>query len=97
MNQSAEVRPLDVDGVAAVAVGTALWAVALVGTLIVRDRLAESGNEWWIWVCLSGFVLGLIGLPYVIRRRNAYRSAAGSGAGSSEAGSSADSESSPSD
>ena len=83
-----DVRPLDVDGVGAVAVGTVLWAIALVVTLLMRDRLVAAGNDWWIWVCVSGVALGLIGLPYVIRRRNAYRSA---GAGSSESSSSSDS------
>ena len=69
------VRPLDVDGVGAVALGTVLWAIALIYTLIVRPSLEESGRGWWMWVCLSGFVLGLMGLPYVLRRRAAYRRA----------------------
>ena len=77
---SPDVRALDVDGVGAVAVGTALWAIALAVTLIMRDQLVAAGTDWWIWVCVSGVALGLIGLPCVIRRRTAYRSA---GAGSS--------------
>ena len=82
--QSAEVTPavevasLDVDGVNAVAIGTVLWAVALVVTLIMHSALLESGNAWVTWVCVSGLVLGLMGLPYVIRRRAVYRSAAAS-------------------
>ena len=73
-----DVRPVDVDGVGAVAIGTALWAIALVVCLIFRARLVEAGSDWWIWVCVSGFVLGLAGLPYVIRRRSAYRAASSS-------------------
>ena len=68
-------RPLDVDGVGAVAVGTAAWAVALVDAWLLRDRLEAAGNGWWVWVCLAGTVLGLIGLPYVVRRRSVYRAA----------------------
>ena len=75
-----EVAPLDVDGVGAVAVGTVLWAVALVACLIFRTPLAEAGNGWWAWVCLAGALLGLPGLWYVRRRRDAYRRAASSSA-----------------
>ena len=73
---------LDVDGVGAVMVGTALWAIALVVTVALRSQLQQAGNDWWVWVCLSGTVLGLIGLPYVVRRRAAYRLEASSGSGS---------------
>ena len=72
-DEAPAVRPLDVDGVGAVAIGTVLWAIALICTLIFRTSLNESGRGWWMWVCLSGFVLGLMGLPYVVRRRAAYR------------------------
>ena len=72
---SAPVRPLDVDGVGAVALGTVAWAVALVVTVLARDGLESSGRGWWIWVCVAGTALGLLGLPYVLRRRSAYRSA----------------------
>ena len=72
---------LDVDGVGAVMVGTALWAIALVVTVALRSQLQQAGNDWWVWVCLSGTVLGLIGLPYVVRRRAAYRLEASSGSG----------------
>ena len=63
---------LDVDGVRAVAVGTAAWAVALVLCLALRDRLADSGRGWWAWVCLAGMAFGLAGLVFVRRRRDAY-------------------------
>ena len=77
----ARVAALDVDGVGAVMVGTALWTIALVVTVALRSQLEQAGNDWWVWVCLSGTVLGLMGLPYVVRRRAAYRLEASSGSG----------------
>ncbi len=71
---------VDADGVRAVAVGTIAWAVAAVVLwLFFRDRLAASGSSWWLWVCVTGCALGLLGLPYVLRRRAAYRRHAAKG------------------
>ena len=70
-------RPVDADGVTAVAIGTVLWAVAgLVLLLFFRAPLAEADASWWLWVCAVGAGLGLLGLWYVVRRRNVYRAAA---------------------
>lgn len=66
--------PVDADGVSAVAVGTCLWAVAgAILWLFFRPELAAHDASWWLWVCFAGFALGLVGLPYVTRRRSAYR------------------------
>jgi hypothetical protein len=62
-----DVEPIDVDGVKAVAFGTVVWAVALVVLAIAGQR----GEV--LWVCAAGVGLGLLGLPYVLRRRAAYR------------------------
>jgi hypothetical protein len=48
--------------------GIALWAVALVVTLLV-PVLHEGSRDWWPWVCVSGIVLGGIGWLYVRRGR----------------------------
>jgi hypothetical protein len=53
---------------AAVAVGTALWAVALVLMVVLRDRLADDGRGDWVWVAAAGVFLGLVGLWHVRRR-----------------------------
>ncbi|HEX5017116.1 MAG TPA: DUF2530 domain-containing protein [Actinomycetes bacterium] len=63
------VAPLDVDAVRTVQVGTALWAVALVVTFVFRDELKDADREWWIWACIAGFLLGLIGIVITTRRR----------------------------
>jgi ABC-type nickel/cobalt efflux system permease component RcnA len=56
-----------------VTVGTVLWAVALVVLLPFRSRLRADGTDWWIWVCVTGVLLGLAGSWWVRRRRAAYR------------------------
>lgn len=64
-------KPVDVDGVRSVAIGTVLWAVAFVVLLFFRDDLDAAGNGWWLWTCLTGVGLGLLGLLYTTRRRDA--------------------------
>jgi hypothetical protein len=64
-------EPLEADDVTIVTVGTVLWAVALVASLVFHDRLADGGNGNWIWIFLAGTFLGLIGVRYVRRRRAA--------------------------
>ena len=66
-------KPVDVDGVRTVLIGTGLWGVALVVCLVRRDALVEAGNEWWLWTCLAGVGLGLLGYSYARRRRDAIR------------------------
>jgi hypothetical protein len=64
----AEVKPLDLSGIPSVLTGIGLWAVAFVVVLIFRDQLKENGLDWWLWVTVAGFGLGLIGLWYCRRR-----------------------------
>ena len=60
-------EPLRTNDRAAVLVGIGLWAVALVATLVVHDRLAADGRGWWRWTALAGIGLGVIGLGYLRR------------------------------
>jgi hypothetical protein len=63
-------EPLDVDAVSVVTVGTALWgAAAIVLAVFLRGWLERHHDGWWIWTCVSGFLLGLVGLAIVRRRR----------------------------
>ena len=69
-------RPLGpggADAVLPVTVGTVAWAVALVVATLMRGRLRAAGDGWWIWVCVTGLVLGLLGSVWVRRRRAVYR------------------------
>ncbi len=71
---TADVEPLDVDGVRTIAVGTGLWMVAFLALLPFYGTLVENGTSWWLWTCVAGFGLGLLGLEYCRRRRNHLRS-----------------------
>ena len=53
---------------AVVAVGTGLWALALVLTLVV-PALHEGERSWWPWSCVSGIALGGFAWWYVSRGR----------------------------
>lgn len=70
----AEVKPLDLSGVPTVIVGTVGWAIAFVAVLIFRDDLRAEGLDWWLWVTVAGFGLGLVGLAYCRRRWSAIQS-----------------------
>jgi hypothetical protein len=64
------------DAVLPVTVGTVAWAVALVVLLLLRDRLRAAGDGWWIWVCVTGLALGVLGSAWVRRRRATHRRSA---------------------
>lgn len=66
-----EVAPLDVDGVRTLAIITVLWAVAFVVLAFQRAALNAADNGWWLWTCLAGVGLGLLGLEYCRKRRDA--------------------------
>ncbi|MFC6154264.1 DUF2530 domain-containing protein [Nocardioides yefusunii] len=70
-----EIQPLDADGVRTAEVGTALWGIALLGMLPFYSTLQASGRVWWIWVCSAGLGMGLLGIEYCRRRRDANRNA----------------------
>ncbi|HZB48709.1 MAG TPA: DUF2530 domain-containing protein [Mycobacteriales bacterium] len=59
--------PLEADTVRIVIVGTTLWFVGFLVLLPFRGRLADDGREFWLWTCLAGGLLGLLGL-FLARR-----------------------------
>lgn len=69
----ADVEPLDVDGVRTLQVGTSLFGLAFLVLLAFHSQLSDHGRLWWMWSCLAGFGLGLIGWNYCCRRRNGRR------------------------
>jgi len=62
---------MDVDGVRTMTVGTIIWGVAAVALLPFLGTLEENGTTWWLWTAFAGLGLGLIGIEYCRRRRNA--------------------------
>lgn len=61
--------PLEVNDVALITAGTAVWALALV-VLLVLKAFDVAIHTWWIEMCVAGFLLGLLGIR-VCRRRKA--------------------------
>ncbi|MFV2178411.1 DUF2530 domain-containing protein [Actinomadura sp. LOL_016] len=56
--------PMKTNDVRIAAVGTAAWAVAL-AVLLLAGLPDEDG--WWIWVCVTGIVIGLFATWYIPR------------------------------
>ena len=69
--QHPDPAPLETDDVRLIAVGTALWAGALL--VLVVMRLADVGDvqDWWLGMCGYGIALGLYGMRYCRRRHGA--------------------------
>ena len=55
-----------------VAVGTALWLLAL-PVLGLLDLLGRDVHGWWYAICLCGVALGLVGLRFIAKRKRALR------------------------
>lgn len=66
--KSNELKPLSVNGITAVTVGTIAWLIALVVLLFARGWLADTGRMDWIWIAVAGVGLGLLGYRYTTRR-----------------------------
>lgn len=45
--------------------GTALWFVLFLVQLPFYGWFDDHGHTWWVWTCLAGAGLGLIGIWYV--------------------------------
>ena len=65
--------PLQTNEYAPVIAATALWAVAFVVLLVLHQPMADRGEGWWLWVGLSGFLIGLWGLIMLTLRRRGLR------------------------
>jgi FtsH-binding integral membrane protein len=61
--------PVRTDDRKAVLIGMALWCVALVVMLVFAGPLAQGGHGWWLYTCVAGLVLGVVGLVYTSRLR----------------------------
>ncbi|TXK34090.1 DUF2530 domain-containing protein [Nonomuraea sp. C10] len=59
-------EPIETNDTATIAVGTGLWAIALVALLIFPPA---PENSWWVWTCLTGVGFGFFGMWFVHRLR----------------------------
>lgn len=72
-------EPLETDEVRVAVVGTSLFAVGLLLTVLLHGRLDDDGRGDWVWIMVCGVVLGLIGIRSLRRRRDALRRDAATG------------------
>jgi hypothetical protein len=70
-------EPVQSDEVRVILVGTVVFALGLVVTLVAHGRLEDDGHGDWVWIMLCGVALGVLGTWVVSRRRDALRRAAG--------------------
>ncbi|AZQ35574.1 DUF2530 domain-containing protein [Streptomyces cyaneochromogenes] len=69
-------EPLEGPVVATITGGTILWFVLFVVQLPFYGWFDDRDQTWWVWTCLAGGGLGLIGIWYVRRRDAAIKRAA---------------------
>lgn len=70
-------EPLEGNITATVTGLTLVWFALFLVQLPFYGWYADRGHDWWIWTCLAGGGLGLIGLWYVRAREASLRRAAG--------------------
>ncbi len=52
-----------------VAIGTALWFAGFVVLLPFYGWLGRHDHRIWLWTCLAGWILGLMGYSIMVRHR----------------------------
>jgi hypothetical protein len=48
--------------------GMAVWAVTGLALLLAQDWLVDTGRESWLLICAGGFVWGIPGTLFMLRR-----------------------------
>jgi Protein of unknown function (DUF2530) len=61
-------QPAQVDPRPVVIAGTTLWFLGFVVLLPFYDWLGRHGHRVWLWTCLAGWIVGLIG--YLLLRKH---------------------------
>ena len=68
--------PLEGPVVGTIVGGTIIWFVLFLVQLPFYGWFDDHGHTWWIWTCLAGAGLGVIGIWYVRGRDAAIKRAA---------------------
>ncbi len=63
-------QPMQVDSGRIVLIGTGLWLIALIALLPFWDWLGRHDHRIWLWTCVAGVVLGVIGSLLVRKHRS---------------------------
>ncbi|QHY96321.1 hypothetical protein SSPS47_14480 [Streptomyces sp. S4.7] len=66
-------EPLEGPVVPTIVGGTLIWFVLFLVQIPFYGWFDDHGHLWWVWTCLAGAGLGLIGIWYVLRRDAAIR------------------------
>lgn len=61
--------PVQMNSRRVVVIGTSLWFVAFVVLLPFYGSLGRHGHRIWLWTCLAGWVLGIVGWAIISRHR----------------------------
>lgn len=61
--------PVQMNSRRVVAIGTSLWFLAFVVLLPFFGSLGRHGHRIWLWTCLAGWVLGIVGWVIISRHR----------------------------
>lgn len=56
--------PVKTDDRKPMLIGIVVWLVALAVGLVFLTPLTEAGLLWWLWTCVAGIALGLVGILY---------------------------------
>jgi drug/metabolite transporter superfamily protein YnfA len=59
-----------VDSQRVLLIGTGMWLVALIVLLPFWSWLGRHDHRSWLWTCVAGVVLGLIGILLVRKHRS---------------------------
>lgn len=52
-----------------VEIGTGIWFLAFLALLPFWGWLGRHDHRIWLWTCLAGWCLGLLGLAIMVRHR----------------------------
>ena len=64
-----KLEPMQINEAKVIWIGIGLWAAAFLILLPFRKTLIADGHGWWLYTCLAGAGLGMLGLPMVGRRK----------------------------
>ena len=65
-----KLEPMQINEAKVIWIGIGLWAAAFLVLLPFRKTLIDDGHGWWLYTCLAGAGLGMVGLPMVGRRKS---------------------------